>query len=138
MYTWTVTKPGKYDLTVYAPSKKVAFDPGLMITDASGAEVANVSGGVGGNATTTVEAKAGVYKVKVYLADNFKVKGGYSYEMEIASQGGAAPAVAEPLNGDKELPAEDVAAAPEGDVAPEAAAPAPAAAPKPSKKKGKK
>ena len=138
MYTWTVTKPGKYDLTVFAPSKKVAFDPGLMITDSTGAEVANVSGGVGGNATTTVEAKAGVYKVKVYLADNFKVKGGYSYEMEIASQGGSGPAVAEPLNGDKELPTEDVAAAPEGD-APEAAAPAPApVAPKAAKKKGKK
>lgn len=137
LYTWTVTKPGKYDLTVYAPSKKVAFDPGLVITDASGTEVANVEGGVGGNAITTVDAKAGVYKVKVFLADHIKVKGGYSYEMEIASQGGGAPAIAEPLNADKELPAEDVAAAPEGEVAPKAAAPA-APAPKAVKKKGKK
>jgi len=140
MYTWTVTKPGKYDLTVYAPAKKVAFDPGLMITDSTGAELANVAGGVGGNASTSVDVKAGTYKVKVYLADNFKVKGGYSYEFEIAAEGGAAPAVAEPLGADKEPAAEDVAAAPEGDApAPEAAAPEAApAAPKPAKKKGKK
>ena len=134
MYTWTVTKPGKYDLTVFAPSKKVAFDPGLMITDSAGAEVARVSGGVGNNANTMVDVKAGTYKVKVYLADNYKVKGGYSYELEIASLSGA-PAVAEPLAGDKEPPAEDVAAAPEADAPP---APAPAVAPKPVKKKGKK
>ncbi len=136
MYTWTVTKPGKYDLTVFAPSKKVAFDPGLMITDSTGAEVANVAGGVGNNANTSVDVKAGTYKVKVYLADNFTVKGGYSYELEIASLSGG-PAVADPLDGEKDLPAADVAAAPEGDApAPEAA---PAVAPKPAvKKKGKK
>jgi hypothetical protein len=118
VYTWTVTKPGKYDLTVYAPQKKVSFDPGLMITDSAGAELANVEGGVGHNASATVDVKAGTYKVKVFLADNFKIKGGYSYEFEIAAQGGS-PAIAEPLADDKELPAEDVAAAPEGD-APEA------------------
>ncbi|MDP3157033.1 MAG: GIDE domain-containing protein [Archangium sp.] len=133
-FTWTVTKPGKYDLTVYAPAKKVSFDPGLMVTDSTGAELVKVAGGVGGNAMASVDVKAGTYKVKVYLADNFKVKGGYSYEFEIAAQGGAAPAVADQIADDKELPAEDVAAAPEGDVAPEAAEPAPA---KPSKKKKK-
>ena len=140
-YTWTVTKGGKYDVSVYAPAKKVAFDPGLEIKDSTGAELAKVAGGVGGNAVTTVDVKPGVYKVRVYLADNFKVKGGYSYDFEIAAQGGAAPAVADGLNeGDKELPAEDVAAAPEGDApAPEAAPAEPAApAPTPKKKKGKK
>ena len=140
-YTWTVTKPGKYDVTIYAPAKKVSFDPGLTITDSSGAEIGHDIGGVGGNATANVDVKAGTYKVKVYLADNFKVKGGYSYELEIASLGGGAPAVAEPLEADKELPAEDVAAAPEGDApAPEAApeaAPAPAAPKAPAKKKKK-
>ena len=139
MYTWTVTKPGKYDVTVFAPAKKVAFDPGLLITDSAGAEVANVAGGVGGNAATSVDVKAGTYKVKVFLADGFKVKGGYSYDFEIAMQGGAAaPAVADGLKDDKDLPAEDVAAAPEGDAAPEAAPAVPAPAPKPAKKKGKK
>ncbi|HEY0879924.1 MAG TPA: GIDE domain-containing protein [Archangium sp.] len=135
-FTWTVTKEGKYDLTVFAPKKKVAFDPGLKVTDASGAVVADVSGGVGGNASAMVEAKPGVYTVKVFPADNFKVKGGYSYEFAIAAKGGAAaPAVAEPLNAGDEPKAEDVAAA-EGDEAapaPEEAAPAPA-----PKKKGKK
>ena len=132
-FTWTVTKPGKYDLTVYAPAKKVAFDPGLMVTDSTGAEIANVSGGVGGNASTMVDVKAGTYKVKVYLADDFKVKGGYSYEFDIAGQTRGAPAVADQIADDKELPAQDVAAA-EGDLAPEAAEPAPA---KPAKKKKK-
>ncbi len=132
-FTWTVTKPGKYDLTVYAPAKKVSFDPGLMVSDSTGAEIANVSGGVGGNASTMVDVKAGTYKVKVFLADNFKVKGGYSYEFEIGSQGNA-PAIADQLADEKELPAEDVAAAPEAEVAPEAAEPTPA---KPAKKKKK-
>jgi hypothetical protein len=138
-YTWTVTKAGKYDLTVYAPAKKVSFDPGLTITDSTGAEVANDVGGVGGNASVTVDAKPGTYKIRVYLADNFKVKGGYSYEFDIASQGGeAAPAVAEPLNGEKQPNAEDVAAAPEGDAPAPEAAPAEGAAPAPAPAKKKK
>ena len=137
MYTWTVTKPGKYDVTVFAPGKKVAFDPGLLITDSAGAELANVAGGVGGNASTSVDVKPGTYKVKVFLADNFKVKGGYSYDFEIAALGGAAPSVADKLDADKDAPAEDVAVAPEGDAPAPEAAPAPPA-PKPSKKKGKK
>jgi hypothetical protein len=138
-YTWHVTKAGSYEVTIFAPQKKVSFDPGLTITDASGAELANVAGGVGGNAVATVDVKPGDYKMKVFLADNFKVKGGYSYEMEIASTGAAAPAIAEPLAGEKDPEAADVAAA--GDeLAPEAAAEpaAPAPAAKPAKKKGKK
>ncbi len=136
LFTWTVTKAGTYDLTVYAPAKKVKFDPGLMITDSTGAELANVSGGQGGNAKASVDVQPGTYKVKVYLADGYEVKGGYSYDFDIAAQGGS-PAIAEPL-GDKEPSAEDVAAAPEGEApAPEAEA-APAPAPKPAKKKGKK
>ncbi|MFO0599523.1 MAG: GIDE domain-containing protein [Myxococcaceae bacterium] len=140
MYTWTVTKDGKYELTVYTPAKKVPFDPGIIVTDGSGAEIANVAGGVGNNAVATVDVKAGTYKVKVWPADNYKVKGGYSYEFEIASVGGgAAPAVAEPLNEGDQPKAEDVAAAPEeGADAPPADAPAPAPAPAAKKKKGKK
>ena len=75
--------------------------------------------------------------MKVYLADGFKVKGGYSYEMEIASVGGAAPSVAEPLNGENEPAAEDVARA-EGAEAPAPVAEEPAAPAKPAKKKGRK
>jgi hypothetical protein len=138
-YTWTVTKPGQYELTVFAPAKKVAFDPGLIVTDSAGAELANVSGGVGGNAVAKVDVKAGTYKLKVWPADNFKVKGGYSYEFEIATVGGAAPAVAEPLNEGGEPKAEDVAAAPSDEPAPAPAAEEPAPAPAPAKKKkGKK
>ncbi len=137
LYTWNVTKAGKYELTVFAPAKKVAFDPGLLITDSSGTELAQVAGGVGNNAVASVDVQPGTYKVKVYLADGFKVKGGYSYEMEIASVGGAAPSVAEPLNGENEPAAEDVARA-EGDEAPAPVAEDPAAPAKPAKKKGRK
>jgi len=137
-YNWHVTKAGKYDLTVYAPAKKVPFDPGLQVLDSKGEKIANNVGGVGGNAAVSVDVQPGDYKVHVYLADNYKVKGGYSYEFEIAAQGGGAPAVAEPLGGEGEPKAEDVAAAPEGDApAPEAAAPAEAPKPAPSKKKKK-
>jgi E3 Ubiquitin ligase len=92
LYTWTVTKPGPYELTVFAPAKKVAFDPGLIVTDSAGEEIANVEGGVGNNAKATVEVKAGTYKVKVFLADHFEVKGGYSYDMQIKSLAPEAPA----------------------------------------------
>ena len=132
LYTWTVTNAGRYELTVFAPAKKFPFDPGLVITDGSGAEVANVSGGVGGNAVATIDAKPGVYKVKVWPADNIKVKGGYSYELEISRTGGSAPSIAAPLNDDADAPTEDVAAAGEGD------APQAAPAPKAKLKKGKK
>ena len=122
-YTWTVTKPGSYAVTVFAPAKKVAFDPGLIITDSNGAELANVEGGVGNDAVATVAVKPGTYKVKVHPADNFKVKGGYSYEMEIAAKGDAAPApaIAEPLNANDADPATDVAAANDEAPADEAA-----------------
>ncbi|MFZ5445076.1 MAG: GIDE domain-containing protein [Myxococcota bacterium] len=141
-YTWTVTKAGKYDVTVFAPAKKVSFDPGLEISDESGAKLANVEGGVGGNAAATVDVKPGTYKLKVFLADGFKVKGGYDFDFEIAASTGtgAAPAIAEPLNADDAPPAEDVAAA-NPDEAPAPAAEEPAAAPAPAKKpmkKGKK
>ncbi|MCC6336983.1 MAG: hypothetical protein IT380_23690, partial [Myxococcales bacterium] len=29
-YTWTVTKPGQYELEVFAPAKKISFDPQLV------------------------------------------------------------------------------------------------------------
>jgi hypothetical protein len=140
IYTWNVTKAGKYELTVYAPAKKVPFDPGLIITDDKGTEIANVAGGVGNNAVAHVDVQPGKYKLKVWPADNYKVKGGYSYTFDITSVGGAAPAVAEPLNGEGGEPkAEDVAAAPPDEApAPAADEPAPAPAPAAKKKKGKK
>ena len=139
-YTWTVTKAGKYELTVFAPAKKVPFDPGLIVSDDKGTELVKSIGGVGGNAVANVDVQPGTYKVKVYLADGYKVKGGYTYDFAIdAVGGGDAPAVAEPLNGEGEPKAEDVAAAPEGDAPPPAEEPAPAPAPAPAKKKkGKK
>ena len=82
-YTWTVSRAGKYVLTVYPPRNKVAFDPGLCVMDSTGVEVAKAVGGVGAPASSTVDARAGVYQVKIYPADSFKVRGGYSYELEI-------------------------------------------------------
>lgn len=84
LYTWTISEPGAYQLTVHVPAKKLPLDPGLIVTDSTGAEVANVAGGVGKSVGATIEAKAGTYKVRVFPADNFKVKGGYSYDLEIA------------------------------------------------------
>ncbi len=86
-FTWHVTKAGRFEVMVHVPKKKVAFDPGLKVTDGAGAVVADVSGGVGQDAMATVEVQPGTYTVKVFPADHFKVKGGYSYELEIAARG---------------------------------------------------
>lgn len=139
-YTWTVTKPGQYELEVFAPAKKVSFDPQLVIKDAAGEVVADVEGGAGSNAKASVDAKAGTYTITVKPGDGYMVKGGFSYELEIRSLD-AAPAAAPVAEGDKPvadpLAADD--AQPEGQEV--AAAPADKAeqpAAKPAKKKGKK
>jgi hypothetical protein len=140
-FTWTVTKPGQYELEVIAPAKKVAFDPQLIVKDAEGNVVAEVEGGVGNNAKATIEAKAGTYTLVVKPGDDYMVKGGFSYDMEIRSLAGAPAAAPVAAEGDTQV-ADPIAAddaQPEGqDVA--AAEPAPAAKPakKMNAKKGKK
>jgi hypothetical protein len=84
-YTWTVTKPGQYELTVFAPAKKISFLPQLIVTDATGEELINETGGVGTNAVSTLDVKAGTYSVVVRPGDSFMVKGGFSFDLQIKS-----------------------------------------------------
>ncbi|MBX7101210.1 MAG: E3 ubiquitin ligase family protein [Myxococcaceae bacterium] len=136
-YTWTTTKPGKYALTVYAPAKKVAFAPAIEVKD--GEQVlAEDFAGIGENATVTVDVQPGTHTVVVKPGDGFMVKGGFSFDFEIAALGGEAPAAvaadapsAEPMGeaaaaqpekallGDEPpAPAKTVAAAPAGKALP--------------------
>ena len=109
-YTWTVTKPGQYELEVFAPAKKVSFDPQLVVKDAQGEVLADVEGGVGMNAKATVEVKAGTYTLTVKPGDEYMVKGGFSYDLEIRSLN-AEPAAAP-------VAAADGEAAPAAEAAP--------------------
>ncbi|MDP3157037.1 MAG: GIDE domain-containing protein [Archangium sp.] len=94
-YTWTVTKPGEYELSVIAPAKKVSFLPQLILKDAAGEELANELGNVGTKAVTTVDVKAGTYELTVLPGDGYMVKGGFSFDLAIKSlTPDAAPAVA--------------------------------------------
>jgi hypothetical protein len=128
-YTWTVTAPGEYELEVVAPAKKVAFDPQLIVTDASGAVVADVEGGVGQNAKATVTASPGAYTLVVKPGDDYMVKGGFSFDFHITRLTGSAIRVADPIAADDvQAGGADVAAAP---------AEAPAAQPAPAVKKTK-
>ena len=104
-YTWTVTKPGEYELTVIAPAKKISFMPQLIVKDAAGQELANELGGVGKNAVSTIDLKAGTYEVTVLPGDGYMVKGGFSFDLAIKS---LTPELAEPAK----------TAAAEGDEAP--------------------
>ena len=84
-YTWTVTKPGRYELKVIAPAKKISFLPQLILKDAAGEEVANEMGGVGKSAVATVDVKAGTYELTVLPGDGYMVKGGFSFDLAIKS-----------------------------------------------------
>ncbi len=94
-YTWTVTKPGEYELSVIAPAKKISFLPQLILKDAAGEELANELGNVGTKAVTTVDVKAGTYELTVLPGDGYMVKGGFSFDLAIRSlTPDAAPTVA--------------------------------------------
>lgn len=84
-YTWTVTKPGQYELEAIAPAKKKSFLPQLILKDAAGEELANELGGVGSKAVATVDVKAGTYELTVLPGDGYMVKGGFSFELAIKS-----------------------------------------------------
>jgi hypothetical protein len=84
-YTWTVTKPGEYELSVFAPKKKVSLIPQLVIKNAAGEELSNESGPMGGTVTSKIDVAAGTYEVTVLPADNYMVKGGFSFDLEIKS-----------------------------------------------------
>jgi len=87
-YSWTVTKAADYQLTVFAPGKKVAFDPELIIEDSAGEVLADTEGGIGGNAVAKLHVEPGTYKLTVKPGDDYMVKGGFGFDLEI--KGGAA------------------------------------------------
>ena len=84
-YTWTVTRPGQYELKVIAPAKKISLLPQLVLKDAAGEELANELGSVGHNALATVDVKAGTYSLTVLPGDGYMVKGGFSFDLAIKS-----------------------------------------------------
>jgi hypothetical protein len=120
-YTWTVTKAGEYELTVFAPAKKIAFDPKLIVTNDKGEVVAEQEGGTGSNAIVKVQAQPGTYKMEVKTGDDYMVKGGFSYDMEIRDLSAPTQPAAAGAAAAADKPAEPVAKADE--PAPAAAAP---------------
>ncbi|MFT3714217.1 MAG: hypothetical protein QM817_41670 [Archangium sp.] len=108
-YTWTVTKPGEYEISAFAPQKKISLVPLLVVKDAQGEELLNEQGPMAGTASGKVTVKAGTYDITVSPADAYMVKGGFSFDLEIKSLTvEAAPAVAK-ADGE-EAPAADGAA----------------------------
>jgi hypothetical protein len=95
--TWTVTKPGHFDLAVYAPQKKISLDPQLVVKSATDEVLADVEAGTAGTAKASLDLKPGTYKLVVKPADGFMVKGGFDFDLEINATAAAAatPAVAE-------------------------------------------
>jgi hypothetical protein len=93
-YTWTVTKPGEYELSVIAPQKKISLVPQLVVKDAKGEELLNEVGPMAGTASGKITVAAGTYEIAVIPADAYMVKGGYSFDLEIKSLTVDAPAVA--------------------------------------------
>ena len=112
-FKWTVTQAGQYTITLHAPKKKVAFDPQLIVKAADGSVVVDESGGVGMNAVAVANVQPGAYELVVKPADNYMVKGGFSYQLEIAHAGGAVgdPAAAAPPPGAPVAPEEVAPAA---------------------------
>ncbi len=115
-YTWTVTKPGKYELSVFAPKKKISLDPQLVVTDAAGEELANEIGATGGTAATTLDLKAGTYDVTVRPGDGYMVKGGFSFDLQIKSLTPAPVAAPKTAKAQKAAPKAVVVEAPKVEV----------------------
>lgn len=97
-YTWNITKPGKYEVRVTAPKKKVQFYPELVVLDAKGEELAmeysREEGATGGQKIIKeLELAAGAYTVKV-RNNGYLPKGGYSFDLELKSLNPEAPAAA--------------------------------------------
>lgn len=84
-FKWTVTTAGEYTITVKQPSVKYPIDATLTIKDASGEQVAYNDGGTpGADATVKHHFEPGTYTVNVRDFGKSKVKGGYSFHLDIA------------------------------------------------------
>jgi len=93
-YTWNVKEAGEYTLTVIPPAaKKFPLDAHIIVNDAKGDTLADKMGtSAGTTVTAQLKLEPGTYNVVVKDAGGMTVKGGFSYDMEIAKAGGAAPA----------------------------------------------
>ncbi|MBM4779009.1 MAG: hypothetical protein GQE15_14990 [Archangiaceae bacterium] len=87
-FTWTVTRKDTYDFTVSpAAGKKIQIDPIVQVEDASGNLLLDMdSPETGKPAKGSLELEPGVYTVKVTDRYNTTVKGGLSFDLEIAEQ----------------------------------------------------
>ena len=84
-FTWNVPKDGTYRLTLKQPKVKYPIDGTLTVFDASGKQIAyNDGGSPGANAEIEQTFTAGVYKVNVRDFARHKMKGGYSYSLDVA------------------------------------------------------
>jgi len=91
-YQWTVTKPGKYKVTVLQPKFKNAIDATINIKDSTGARVGYNDGNAPGIDPVVDEAfAAGTYTLNVSDFSHRTVTGGFDFQLLIASTGPAAP-----------------------------------------------
>ena len=90
--TWTVPVDGEYNLTLKQPKVKYPIDGTLTIFDAAGKQIAYNDGGTpGANAFIAQSFKAGTYRINVRDFSRHKMKGGYSFSLDV---NGSVPAPA--------------------------------------------
>jgi hypothetical protein len=147
-WTWVVSKPGTYEVSVKQPDVKHPIWAEVTLSDSGGKQLEKVAGvGKGADARIAINLAAGSYKINVHdtvkgYAEQFKKGGGLSFWVDIKSstQAGASGApVAAPTTSapgaTPTLPAAPVKAkAPTGAPIPAPAKPGPATAP-PAKNK---
>lgn len=84
-YKWTVTTAGEYTITVKQPAVKYPIDATLTVKDTSGEQVAyNDGGSPGADAKVKHHFEPGTYTINVRDFGKSKVKGGYSFHLDIA------------------------------------------------------
>ncbi len=84
-FKWTVTTAGEYTVTVKQPAVKFPIDATLTITDATGEQVGYNDGGAPGvDAKVKQHFEPGTYTINVRDFGKSKVKGGYSFHLDIA------------------------------------------------------
>lgn len=90
-YTWSVEKPGQYELEVTPPAgKKFPLDAQLVVKNAAGEVVKDeVGSGPGTPVLVKLDAQPGSYTVTVKDVDGTEVKGGFDYKFAIRAPAGA-------------------------------------------------
>ncbi|MBL8918966.1 MAG: hypothetical protein JNJ54_08925, partial [Myxococcaceae bacterium] len=86
-FTWTVTRKDTWDLTASpAVGKKIQLDPNLVIENAAGEVLLDEASEIGKAVKASLELEPGTYTVRVKDVGGYTVKGGLSFDLEIAEQ----------------------------------------------------